>query len=1038
MKIRKVNIEAFRCFDTQCLDFETNDGNLANLVVLYAPNGFGKTSLFDAIEYGVTGTVNRFTKGVYVKDNFVDKKFRKKHSFLFNKNVDPHKNIRVSVQFDGTFQDIDRTFGLDEENLFSPKRVICNEFFKDVILSQEWFDYFIRSTTPEERCKIFFDYFGRKEDLLSYNKELEDAKKKVKAEISKKKKEIECLRNNLNTAVKGDALLLLQKSMNDYSEEGWKLPTLDGINVDNIKTLLIWKDSLKDDIVKKKSLVDDKLVTIDAVLDESSKRFTVSCFSERKTYLMSLSEKLNKIKDYRQKQDKLLLLVAKQGEYVETINKIKAEKNFFEYYLSNLTKIEDFIKRLSYLKESKKQKNQACDSVRIQLASLYSEQNDLLQQIPLVEKKFHEISTVHDNLKSLYDTYKNNTITKEKYKQRYQSNKLRLSQLQEDNKSLDLDIKIIEEFRKKLNVVLDESLLIYNLYGEKVLELLEQKKKLAEILKKKNEIELKRKGHEQYKSEVQRLVTNSKAIYADLENGVCPLCGYDWKDVNKLIDNIENNQVIDDTIFELEQQYEGLATNANEVREDISNKTEKLQTVIRQDILIKQEQFSDNLKQIASLSEDNRNIEVGLQSLDFNIEAYSGRFSSLDYEQIEANVKEEYIVVQKRLAEYNKRKSELSSRISESEKLLAQSQLDIKNLESEETAMYSDAFYQKTRDCYKNLDGVLDLHLIEYWKERCENLGSSIKKIESEQKLCCLEIEKIHDLNINEFDKQVKEQELEKASEEYNGAFQVLKDMLAYVNSLLGTEFILWDNPELIKEALLSELGKLKEEKIKQKHLLEQLDLIAHLIKNAEEYLGYNKNKAEIDKGEAKIKILQGKFLMMEEEKKRLSEYVNSYIGSFFDKSLINQLYNTIDPHPKYKQIDFDCDFDKQSPRLCVKMGTLSSDNEEIVPNLYFSSAQINILSFCIFMAKALNAQDDKGRYIDCIFIDDPIQAMDDINVLSVVDLLRYVAFTNNKQIIITTHDRNFYELLKKKCPAYLFNSKFFKFQAKGVIDEDS
>lgn len=70
--------------------------------------------------------------------------------------------------------------------------------------------------------------------------------------------------------------------------------------------------------------------------------------------------------------------------------------------------------------------------------------------------------------------------------------------------------------------------------------------------------------------------------------------------------------------------------------------------------------------------------------------------------------------------------------------------------------------------------------------------------------------------------------------------------------------------------------------------------------------------------------------------------------------------------------------------------------------------------------------------------VGNPIQAMDDINVLSVVNLLRNVAFVNKKQVVITTHDRNFYELLKKKYPSYIFNSKFFKFLEKGRIVEDA
>ena len=220
---------------------------------------------------------------------------------------------------------------------------------------------------------------------------------------------------------------------------------------------------------------------------------------------------------------------------------------------------------------------------------------------------------------------------------------------------------------------------------------------------------------------------------------------------------------------------------------------------------------------------------------------------------------------------------------------------------------------------------------------------------------------------------------------------------------------------------LQDELDRLKENRELQNRLQTQLIGFMNLVVKAEEYLGYNKNVSEIKTQELDIEDLKEKLGLLNEEKVKLSAYVKNYVDKFFDHALINKLYHTIDPHPKYKEINFDCDFDKQTPRLCVKMSTVDGQGNEIVPNLYFSSAQINILSFCIFMAKALNATDDKGNKVECMFIDDPIQAMDDINVLSVVDLLRNVAFVNKKQVVITTHDRNFYELLKKKCPSYIF-----------------
>ena len=108
----------------------------------------------------------------------------------------------------------------------------------------------------------------------------------------------------------------------------------------------------------------------------------------------------------------------------------------------------------------------------------------------------------------------------------------------------------------------------------------------------------------------------------------------------------------------------------------------------------------------------------------------------------------------------------------------------------------------------------------------------------------------------------------------------------------------------------------------------------------------------------------------------------------------------------------------------------------DIVPNLYFSTAQINILSFCIFLAKAIFAHTNDNKDIGCIFIDDPIQALDDINILSMIDMLRNIAFTLDRQIILTTHDRNFFELLQKKMPQEKFNACYYRLKERGKFEQ--
>ncbi|MCE9295061.1 hypothetical protein ACIXKS_23220 [Bacteroides fragilis] len=166
-----------------------------------------------------------------------------------------------------------------------------------------------------------------------------------------------------------------------------------------------------------------------------------------------------------------------------------------------------------------------------------------------------------------------------------------------------------------------------------------------------------------------------------------------------------------------------------------------------------------------------------------------------------------------------------------------------------------------------------------------------------------------------------------------------------------------------------------------------------------------------------------------------MQKYLEDFVAGFFQLDIINRLYNTIDPHPKYKKICFECDFSHKDLRLNILMFSEQENKESIVPNLYFSTAQINILAFCIFMAKALFTKTDTGDDLGCIFIDDPIQALDDINILSMIDLLRNVAFTLDKQIILTTHDKDFFELLKMKVPDRLFNSRFIEFKERGVLE---
>jgi len=75
-KIESIRILNFKVFEDEPIDFKS-----AKLITLGGPNGYGKTSIFDAIELALTGNIARFMqieKSTGSKDNIVARDTSKK------------------------------------------------------------------------------------------------------------------------------------------------------------------------------------------------------------------------------------------------------------------------------------------------------------------------------------------------------------------------------------------------------------------------------------------------------------------------------------------------------------------------------------------------------------------------------------------------------------------------------------------------------------------------------------------------------------------------------------------------------------------------------------------------------------------------------------------------------------------------------------------------------------------------------------------------------------------------------------------------
>ena len=202
-------------------------------------------------------------------------------------------------------------------------------------------------------------------------------------------------------------------------------------------------------------------------------------------------------------------------------------------------------------------------------------------------------------------------------------------------------------------------------------------------------------------------------------------------------------------------------------------------------------------------------------------------------------------------------------------------------------------------------------------------------------------------------------------------------------------------------------------------------------------------SKSEIVREQIDKQVLEKELKSLEEEeekyitayeklgvtRKSCVDHIQKGIETTFNKKVINEIYQRIEPHPSLDEIYFRAEIgDNGKPRLVI---TTKGGGDELNPNIFLSAGQVNVLSLSIFLAKAYEYG---SEIISTIFMDDPIQNLSDINILSFIDVLRTLTQDHDKQIVISTHDEKFFRLLQNKMPEEYCNSKFLEFEAPGVV----
>lgn len=204
-------------------------------------------------------------------------------------------------------------------------------------------------------------------------------------------------------------------------------------------------------------------------------------------------------------------------------------------------------------------------------------------------------------------------------------------------------------------------------------------------------------------------------------------------------------------------------------------------------------------------------------------------------------------------------------------------------------------------------------------------------------------------------------------------------------------------------------------------------EMLSHYNNNIQDntlrLLNYDLEKLNIE--ENKVKKISESFESMSQNGRDV--FLNEIDRILKSDDLpIKILYNYLNPNYNFPKLNFR--IDKSNPKNNrLMLEAISASGAIINPAYSFSSAQNNVLAVSIFLSFAL-AQ--KWSNLDCIFMDDPIQNMDDININNFVDIIRNVVRTTNKQFFISTHDIRIFEFMKNK---FGNNTQLFNFIDYGI-----
>ena len=125
---------------------------------------------------------------------------------------------------------------------------------------------------------------------------------------------------------------------------------------------------------------------------------------------------------------------------------------------------------------------------------------------------------------------------------------------------------------------------------------------------------------------------------------------------------------------------------------------------------------------------------------------------------------------------------------------------------------------------------------------------------------------------------------------------------------------------------------------------------------------------------------------------------------------LFQRIYSRIDPHPTFRVTQIVAGMERGRGKLEVGISDPDASTSARDAGPLLSSSQMNSFAVSLFLAMNLALP---SLRLGVTILDDPLQSLDSINLLGLVDVLR--RFRAHRQIIVSTHEERLVGLLQRK-----------------------